>query len=221
MQNLIRDRFMTFCRIYLTFCYLCITFRLSSAETVFRSDSRHPWLALAAGALKEKDMSDIRFFIVLVAVLAAAAVGLFVFEKKTKTEGADERQILEMLRSYTMGFFLLICFNLISFLGIYYLKPSFHTEILFPVAIALAVTCAFEREIIKGNFTAGKFMSAKNAVIIFTVAVAAIDFRFITAYRKTHGIENLIMASTFTLCYFICIITAVIRKFTAKPDSEE
>lgn len=166
-------------------------------------------------------MKNISFFIILVAGLIAVAIGLYVFEKKTKAEGADERQILEMLKSYTMGFFLLICFNLISFLGIYYFNPSFHSEILFPISIVLAVTCSFEREIIKENFVAGKFMSSKFSIIIFTLAIIACDFRFLTAYQKTHGIENLIMASIFTICYIVCVITAIIKKLTSKAIIEE
>lgn len=166
-------------------------------------------------------MKNISFFIILVAVLIAAAIGLYLFEKKTKAEGADERQILEMFKSYTMGFFLLICFNLISFLGIYYLNPSFHSEILFPISIVLALTCSFEREILKENFVTGKFMSSKSTIIICTLAIIACDFRFLAAYQKTHGIENLIMASTFTICFIVCVITAIIKKVTSKANIEE
>lgn len=166
-------------------------------------------------------MKNISVLIFLVAIILVAACGLFVFEKKTKMEGADERQIFEMLKSYTLGFFLLICFNMISFLGIYYLKPSFHPEILFPVSIALAVTCSFEREIIKNNFITGKFMSSKSTILIFTLAIIACDFRFLTAYQKTHGIENLIMASTFTTCFIVCVITAIIKKLISKANIED
>lgn len=166
-------------------------------------------------------MKNLCFFIILVVVIVAAAIGLYLFEKKTNAEGADERQIFEMLKSYTLGFFLLICFNLISFLAIYYLKPSFHFEILFPISIVLALTGSFEREILKENFTVGKFLSAKSSVLILTLLIIAIDFRYITAYQKTHGIENIIMASAFTLCFIICVVSAIIKKFTSRANNEE
>lgn len=166
-------------------------------------------------------MKNVLFFVIWVAVIVAAGIGLYLFEKKTNVEGADERQILEMYKSFTLGFFLLICFNLISFLAIDYLKPSFHLEILFPISIALALTGTFEREIIKENLFAGKLLSTKSAVLILSLLIILIDFRYVTAYQKTHGIENIIIASTFTICFFICMITAIIKKITTKTNNEE
>lgn len=166
-------------------------------------------------------MKNVVFFVIWVAVIVAAGIGLYLFEKKTNVEGADERQILEMYKSFTLGFFLLICFNLISFLAIGYLKPSFHLEILFPISIALALTGTFEREIIKENLFAGKLLSTKSAVLILSLLIILIDFRYVTAYQKTHGIENIIIASTFTICFFICMITAIIKKITTKTNNEE
>lgn len=166
-------------------------------------------------------MKNVVFFVIWVAVIVAAGIGLYLFEKKTNVEGADERQILEMYKSFTLGFFLLICFNLISFLAIGYLKPSFHLEILFPISIALALTGTFEREIIKENLFAGKLLSTKSAVLILSLLIIVIDFRYVTAYQKTHGIENIIIASTFTICFFICMITAIIKKITTKTNNEE
>lgn len=166
-------------------------------------------------------MKNVLFFVIWVAVIVAVGIGLYLFEKKTNVEGADERQILEMYKSFTLGFFLLICFNLISFLAIVYLKPSFHLEILFPISIALALTGTFEREIIKENLFAGKLLSTKSAVLILSLLIIVIDFRYVTAYQKTHGIENIIIASTFTICFFICMITAIIKKITTKTNNEE
>lgn len=166
-------------------------------------------------------MKNVVFFVIWVAVIVAAGIGLYLFEKKTNVEGADERQILEMYKSFTLGFFLLICFNLISFLAIGYLKPSFHLEILFLISIALALTGTFEREIIKENLFAGKLLSTKSAVLILSLLIIVIDFRYVTAYQKTHGIENIIIASTFTICFFICMITAIIKKITTKTNNEE
>lgn len=159
-------------------------------------------------------------FILTIVFLLAAVIALVIFEKKTKIEGADERQIMESLKSCTLGFFVLMISCIISFSAIRNFELPFHQEILISISIFVSVTVAIIREIWKNN-NESKFLSGKSALTIITVAVIIFDYRLFSAYAKNGAIENLILGTVILLCYIAVLITSVIRFITNKKACEE
>lgn len=159
-------------------------------------------------------------FILTIVFVIVVAVALFIFEKQTKLEGIDERQIIESLKSCTFGFFVLLFSCLISFLAIRNLELPFGPETLISISMFASVTAAEIREIWKNN-NESKFLNGKISFGIISVAVAFFSIRLFVAYAKNGAIENQITGTTILICYAFVVIALVIRLIANKKACEE
>lgn len=166
-------------------------------------------------------MNNITSFIISTAVLIAAAVALLIFEKKTKWEGGDERQLLEAMKSSTIGFYVLILLSLISYLAIRTFELPFKSEILIVASVAVSLTVVFARQIWLENLWSN-IVNPKIEWLCVFVVICFLDYRFIKAYINDKAIENLMIAICFSACFLVCVITFIIRKVVkSNKDASE
>lgn len=152
-------------------------------------------------------------FIISVAAILIFAVCIFCFEKKTKWEGQDERQILIVLKSSTIGFYSLLVFCLIDVLAIRSFELPFKPEVLIIISIFFSYTIFLVRELWFDNLYS-RFFKPKFFFVIVTIILVVLDVKLCRAYFEgSHALENLLIFSSMTLCYFVCSVTIAIRFF--------
>lgn len=160
-------------------------------------------------------MNNFLFFIVSCSIIILAAIAVLIYEKKTKWEGADERQRLETMKSSTIGFYTLIALNLIVYSASRNLSLPFKSEILIIIATLIAFTIYMIREIWIDNIWSAKINGKLIAVFLF-VLVGIASYKFLSAYAARKVLENLILGLSFPICYFACILSFALRKLLKK-----
>lgn len=160
-------------------------------------------------------MNNFLFFIVSCSIIILAAIAVLIYEKKTKWEGADERQRLETMKSSTIGFYTLIALNLIVYAASRNLSLPFKSEILIIIATLIAFTIYMIREIWVDNIWSAKINGKLIAVFLF-VLVGIASYKFLSAYAARKVLENLILGLSFPICYFACILSFALRKLLKK-----
>lgn len=160
-------------------------------------------------------MNNFLFFIVSCSIIILAAIAILIYEKKTKWEGADERQLLETMKSSTIGFYTLIALNLIVYAASRNLSLPFKSEILIIIATLIAFTIYMIREIWIDNIWSSKINGKLIAVFLF-VLVGIDSYKFLSAYAARKVLENLILGLSFPICYFACILSFALRKLLKK-----
>lgn len=164
-------------------------------------------------------MNSIITFIISVAVIIVIAILTLLFENKTKWEGHDERQILISLKSSTIGFYSLLVFCLIDFMAIRTFELPFKPEILIIFSIFVSFTIFIVREIWFCNMQSN-VISPRIIFLFVTVFLAITAAKLFKAYFAGSGaLENLLIASSMTLCYLICSITIAIRYFINRKNA--
>lgn len=160
-------------------------------------------------------MNNFLFFIVSCSIIIVAAIAVLIYEKKTKWEGADERQRHETMKSSTIGFYTLIALNLIVYAASRNLSLPFKSEILIIIATLIAFTIYMIREIWIDNIWSAKINGKLIAVFLF-VLVGIASYKFLSAYAARKVLENLILGLSFPICYFACILSFALRKLLKK-----
>lgn len=165
-------------------------------------------------------MNSTIYFFIAVAIIICVAIFTLIFEKKTRWEGNDERQILISLKSSTIGFITLIFLNLFSFLVTRTFELPFKSELLILFSVLISFTIFIAREIWFDNIHSN-VLNGKRIFVLITLLLAIMVTRFFKAYfTGSHAIENLLIASSVSLCYVICIVTIVIRKIKDSESGE-
>ncbi|MCQ2586083.1 MAG: hypothetical protein MJ185_10870 [Treponema sp.] len=142
--------------------------------------------------------------------IICAAIAVFLFEKKTKWEGSDERQILETFKSSTIGFYTLIVLNIISLVLIRDIELPFAPELLILISTAAAFTLSLIRDIWVDNIHSNQ-INMKFAFLFVSVFIILGTARYIKAYMNNAKIENLIIAVTFAAAYISVLITMLLK----------
>lgn len=158
-------------------------------------------------------------FIKIIGIICAA-VAVLIFEKKTKWEGNDERQILETLKSSSIGFYTLIVLNLISFILISGIDLPFASELLVLISTAAAFTVSLIRDIWHDNIHSNQ-INIKFAFLFISVFIIIFVIRYIRAYFISTKIENLILAVTFTVAYISVLITMFLKFIKSRNTKME
>ena len=167
-------------------------------------------------------MSKIFYFVLSVAAIVCAVIITCIFELKTRLEGGDERQIQEMLKSSSIGFYVLIVLSLVSFLIMRDFDLPFKKELLILFSVEFSFTVFLSREIWLDNLWS-KYDKRLGYAILFALLLF-VDIKFFRGYINNHHIENLLIPLVWSFCYLVCIVTFLIRvifkRSAAKEDVE-